>query len=190
MSPMTWGSPEPEERAATRRATEDEDGMDIDVSSGSGIAPDPISPSTLYTFLQTHEHVRRSAIEFLDPPANPPHDLPIGFFEWSLSQFPGHDNRGVWNPANELSPMELDIVSRDSELHDEMHGAWDDRARLMLGLAGGDTGALELLWVAYKIRMGRLGYWGYEMSQSRRWFTQRKDELAGSGDGVEMGDDE
>lgn len=190
LSPMTWGSPEPEERAATRRATEDEDGMDIDVSSGSGIAPDPISPSTLYTFLQTHEHVRRSAIEFLDPPANPPHDLPIGFFEWSLSQFPGHNNRGVWHPANELSPLELDIVSRDSKLHDEMQGAWDDRANLMRGLAGGDMEALGLLWVAYKIRMGRLGYWEYEMSQSRRWFVQRKGELVGRGDGMEIGADE
>lgn len=190
LSPMTWGSPEPEERTATRRATEDEDGMDIDVSSGSGIAPDPISPHTLYAFRETHEYIRRSAIEFLNPPANPPHSLPVGFLEWSLSQFPGHNNRGVWHPVNELSPLELDIVSRDSELHSEMQGAWDDRASLMRGLAGGDGEALELLWMAYKIRMGRLGYWGYEMSQSRRWFTQTKDELTGRGDDVEMGDDE
>lgn len=190
LSPMTWGSPEPEERAATRRGEEGEDGMDIDVSSGSGISPDPISPYTLYTFRETHEHIRRYAIEFLNPPANPPHNLPVGFFEWSLSQFPGHDNRGVWHPANELSPLELDIVSRDSELHDEMVGAWDDRAKLMRGLAGGDGEALELLWLAYKIRMGRLGFWEYEMSQSRRWFVQRRGELAGRGDDVEMGDDE
>lgn len=190
LSPMTWGSPEPDERTATRRGEEGEDGMDIDVSFGSGIAPDPISPYTLYTFRETHEHIRRSAIEFRNPPANPPHKIPVGFFQWSLSQFPGHDNRGVWHPANELSPLELEIVSRDSELHDEMQGAWDDRVKLMRGLAGGDREALELLWMAYKIRMGRLGFWEYEMSQSRRWFTQRKDELAGREDDVEMGDDE
>ncbi|KAK0754010.1 hypothetical protein B0T18DRAFT_453689 [Schizothecium vesticola] len=191
LSPLTWGSPEPEEREAADKGEMPEDGMDIDVSSGTCVAPDPIPPYTLNTFFQTHERIRRSGIEFLNPPSNPSQNIPVGFFEWSLSQFPSHHRRGGWHPANELSPLELDTVSRDFELYEEMKGAWDDRAKLMRGLAGAEGEALELLWTAYRIRIGRLGFWEYEMSQSRRWFMERKGEMVGAGgDDVEMGGEE
>jgi hypothetical protein len=191
LSSLTWGSPEPEERKAADRREVPEDGMDIDVSSGTCVAPDPIPPYTLYTFLQTHERIRRSGIEFLNPPLNPPQNIPVGFFEWSLSQFPSHHRRASWHPANELSPLELDTVSHDFELHEEMKGAWGDRAKLMRGLASADEEALKLLWMAYKIRMGRLGFWEYEMSQSRRWFVERRREMVGGvGNDVEMGGDD
>ncbi|KAK1837315.1 hypothetical protein QBC39DRAFT_429674 [Podospora conica] len=178
LSPVRWGSPEPKE--------EDGDEMDIDMPSGNGNAaaaraPAPVDPFTLYTFLRTRDRIRRLVIEFLDPPSRSPQNLPIGFIEWSLAQFPGHFPDYSWHPANVLSPRELRTVERDHELHQEMEEAWGDRGVLMRGLADGDWEALGLLWMAYKIRMARgmarWVCWEYDMSQSERWFIERRDEL-------------